>query len=186
MNDTTSVPRPGNSSKKHRKIIIIVLSSLFFLVIAAIAGVAIWYSSINISQTMSYEHEYDTFNKRIEALLYKYKCGRQDRVYYEVGWSTLVCYRKSPDAGKECIQNSDCQAGVCVPSSMPSFTIGKVNPYEWKVPPEVNEDGFIVGKCSEVAWPFDPKHGGTCMSSYIIKPSTIDDPSGISEGAFCN
>lgn len=173
--------------KKGPKIILLLILLLLMLMIVAAIVLVVWYSSIDVTQDGSYQHEYDTFDKKIGALLYKYKCERQDRIYYESGWSTLLCYRRSSDAGKECIQNSDCQAGVCKPSAIPTKSHIGLTYYDgWRGTPEVNDDGYVVGHCSEAALRFDPNFGGTCLSSYIFKSSTIDDPSGISEGASCN
>lgn len=164
-----------------------IIKSIFFLIALVVIGglsIVFWYSSIDVSATGGRP---DNLFGKIGTYFYQHKCQKQNGVFAEEGWNSLICYKKSSMAGKECLQNSDCQDGVCEPSAVPYMPVGRVNaPWQWRGIPKVNKDGFITGTCSEAVIPFDPEHGGTCWSNYILKPATLADPSGIREAAFCN
>lgn len=162
------------------------IACIVVIIIVLVIGMVIWYFSIDIDSESSGAIGEIVFIGKTYKFLYENKCKLNDSIPEQWGWSGITCFPRSSKANSDCIQNSDCQGGMCRPSEFPRGIGNTVGVYAPDQHPRLNQDGFILGTCSEADYSnyIGPEFGIFCGSS-ITRPSTLDDTSGIGK-MFCS
>ncbi|MFA6098707.1 MAG: hypothetical protein WCV50_02955 [Patescibacteria group bacterium] len=180
-NQSTPGNLPSQPVKKKRWPLVLLI--IFCVpVVLIIVYIAILYFSVNPEEAGS--RGLGIISK-ITIPILKFKCEKTNGVYEEWGWTAAYCYKKSPEAGKDCIQNSDCHGGACRPSSTPdTFGINRGNTNarddEWYLNSRHNTDGYVFGTCSDAEYypdgiiPADHQDYPFCGSSIMSPTSNVD------------
>jgi hypothetical protein len=119
----------------------------------------------------------EKFNK----YMYELKCAKSGSESKSYKNYFVTCAVKSPLAGRDCLQNSDCQGGACIPSAIPTdsrFRTGLgLGDWQDESTLRVNAEGYVLGSCSENKYSEESiPNSRYCNVYQIYAPSLASKP----------